>query len=334
MRAMYQVLTVVSAGLLLVGCGKSPSSAPGGGADGLTLGVIPKSTGGEFWETVEEGARAAAADLGVAIKWEGAVSETEVAQQNKIIESMISLGVDGIALAPLNRQAQVKRVQSAVDAGIPVVIFDSELDGDQYRSFIATDNKAGGALAGTHMLEMLGDGQGKRIMVMRFVQGTGSTEARAEGFIETVTAAGAEIVADPYPDTGTPEGSKSAAANTFNRFVKDGALDLDGIFACNLYSSEGVVEALDGLRKSNVKVDGVRVIGFDTSIKLLNELRAERLDALISQNPERMGYLAVETIAKVVRGEEVEPMVDTGVVLVTRDSMDNDPDVKSLLGLE
>ena len=67
MRAMYRVFTVFSAGLLLIGCGRSPSSAPGGGEDGLTLGVIPKSTGGEFWETVEEGARAAAADLGVSM---------------------------------------------------------------------------------------------------------------------------------------------------------------------------------------------------------------------------------------------------------------------------
>ena len=331
MNAFSRLLVLTAMTLVCAGCGR-PAPSPTGD-DALVLGIIPKSTGGEFWETVEKGARAAAADLGVEIKWEGAVSETEVAQQNKIIESMISLGVDGIALAPLNRQAQVKRVKSAVDAGIPVVVFDSALDGDDYQSYIATDNEAGGALAGRHLLELLGGGEGKRIMVMRFVQGTGSTEARAQGFIDVLTAAGAEIVADPYPDTGTPEGSKSAAANTFNRFVRDGRLDLDGIFACNLYSTEGVVEALDMLRKSNVTVD-LRFIGFDTSIKLLNEIRNDRLDAVVSQNPERMGYLAVETIAKVVRGEPVEPVVDTGVVLVTKDAMAGDPQVRALLGLE
>ena len=74
-------------------------------ADTLTLAAIPKSTGGEFWETVGRGAQHAAKDLGVTLKWEGTVTETEIAEQNKIIENMVNLGVQGIALAPLNQKA-------------------------------------------------------------------------------------------------------------------------------------------------------------------------------------------------------------------------------------
>ena len=58
--------------------------------ESLTLAAIPKSTGGEFWETVANGAKKAAADLGVELKWEGTVTETEIAEQNKIIENMIN----------------------------------------------------------------------------------------------------------------------------------------------------------------------------------------------------------------------------------------------------
>ena len=79
----------------MIGCGR------GDGESGrLVIAVIPKSTGAEFWESVEEGARAAARELGVAMKWEGPLTEMEIAEQNMIIENMINLDVDGIALAP------------------------------------------------------------------------------------------------------------------------------------------------------------------------------------------------------------------------------------------
>src|SRR5262245_50398228 len=110
----------------------------------LKLAVIPKSTGGEFWETVGKGAKQAATDVHADIRWEGTVTETEIAEQNKIIESMVNLGVQGIALAPLNKAAQRKQVENAVKAGIPVVVFDSAVDGKAQSSYVATDNKKAG----------------------------------------------------------------------------------------------------------------------------------------------------------------------------------------------
>jgi ribose transport system substrate-binding protein len=280
--------------------------------------VIPKSTGGEYWETVEQGARQAAEDLGVEILWEGTVTETEFAEQNKIIENMINLGVDGLALAPLNQVAMKKMVSNTVDAGIPVIVFDSAVDGDAHTSFVATDNMAGGALGGSHLAGLLDSGS--RVMVMRYVQGSGSTEARSEGAIGKLKAAGHEVVADPYPDTGTVEGCKTAAANTLEGFVSNGVLELDGIFAANLYSTLGVVEALNDLKLSGIEVD-VKFVGFDTSEKLMQEVEGGRIDALVAQNPERMGYLAVETLVKVLKGEEVPALIDTGVNLVTRETL-------------
>jgi ribose transport system substrate-binding protein len=307
-------------------------SAAEGGGKRLTLAAIPKSTGGEFWETVERGARHAARDLGVTLKWDGALTESDVAEQNKIIENMLNLGVDGIALAPLNQKATRKPVEHIVATGIPVVIFDSAVDGTAQSSYIATDNKNGGVIGGTELARLIGDKKGAKVMCARYIQGTGSTEARAAGFIETVKAAGFTVAADPYPDTGTIESCKTTAANTLEKFVKDGKLDLDGVFACNLYSTIGVASALEDLQKSGVKVD-VKFVGFDTSKKLVDDVQAGRIHALVAQNPERMGYLAVETLYKVVRKQKVEAVIDTGTVLVTKEKLASDPEVRRLVGL-
>jgi len=301
-------------------------------ADTLVLAAIPKSTGGEFWETVANGAKKAAKDLGVTLKWEGTVTETEIAEQNKIIENMVNLGVKGIALAPLNQKAMKRQVQAAVDAGIPVVIFDSGVDGNAHSSFVATDNKNGGVIGGKELARLIGDKKGAKVMCMRFVQGTGSTEARSAGFIETAKAAGFTVAADPYPDTGTIEGCKTAAANTLEKFVKNGALELDGIFAANLYSTIGVASALEDLRKGGIKVN-VKFVGFDTSKRLVEDVQSGKIDALVAQNPEKMGYLAVETLYKVVKKEKVPALVDTGTVLVTKDKLANDAEVRKLVGL-
>ena len=322
-----------SAALPLVALCLSLLAGPMLPAQELQLAVIPKSTGGEFWETVERGARHAASDLGVSIRWEGTVTETEIAEQNKIIENMVNLGVKGIALAPLNQRAMRRQVQSAVNAGIPVVIFDSGVDGSAHSSFVATDNEAGGKLGGQELARLIGAKPGAKVMCMRFVQGTGSTEARAAGFIAAAKAAGYEVVADPYPDSGTIEGCKTAAANTLERFVRDGTLQLDGLFAANLYSTIGLAAALDDLRKSGVKV-AVKFVGFDTSRQLVEDVQAGRIDALVAQDPERMGYLAVQTLVKVVKGEKVPATVDTGTVLVTREALEKDAAVRKLVGLE
>lgn len=315
--------------LAITGCSRSEKDASAD-SDPVTIGAIPKSTGGEFWETVETGARRAASELGVELKWEGTLTETEIAEQNKIIENMINLGVDGIALAPLNRQAQRKAVETSVNAGIPVVIFDSAVDGNAYSSFVATNNIKGGAIAGEHMAKVLEPGA--KVMVMRYVQGTGSTEERAAGFIEAAKAGGLVIVADPYPETGTLEGSKNVAANTLEGMVRNGRLELDGLFAANLYSTLGVASALDDLRKSGIEVD-VKFIGFDSSKKLVEELQQGAIQGLVVQDPEKMGYLAIKTMYQVIQGETVPPTIDTGVELITAERLSQEPAMRKLVGL-
>lgn len=325
-------VSLITFAALISGCSsaKDDSSDSSNGGK-TTIAAIPKATGGDFWETVESGARRAAAELDIDLKWEGTVTETEIAEQTKIIENMINLGVDAIALAPLNNQAQRKPVQSAVDNGIPVVIFDSAVDGDAHSSFVATDNIKGGALGAEYISKKLNSSG--RIIVFRYVQGTASTTKRSDGFIETATKAGHQIIADPFSESGTLEGSKSVVSNTFERFIENGKLNVDAVFAANLTATLGVSSALDDLKDSGVEVD-LTFVGFDSSKKLVEEVQSGKIDALVVQSPEKMGYLAVKTALAVANGQSVEAHIDTGVEVVTAERLQNEAEIRALVGLK
>jgi len=301
--------------------------------DKLTIGGIPKCTSGEFWITVQRGAKDAAKALDVELKWQGTQAEHETTKQIQILDNIVNLEVDGIALAPLNETALEGPVADAVAKGIPVVIFDSGIKGNKHTSVVATDNTAGGKLAAKEMIRLLGEGKGN-VIVLRYQQGSASTEKRSNGFIEDAEAAGIKVLESPHPTGSGTTDCQRTAESVLAKYVKDGKLDLDGVFACNLYSAVGMLNALDGLRDSGTKVDHVKFIGFDSDKNLVDALKADRIDALVVQDPYRMGYLAVETIVKVLRKEKVPDFVDTGAKLVTTEALAKDPELRKLVGLK
>ena len=147
------------------------------------IAVIPKGTTHVFWQTVEKGARAGEAEANVAVLFKGPLQENDRAQQIALVQQFLGEGVDALCLAPLDRTALVPSVAQARALGIPVVIFDSNLDGTSGRdftSFVATNNEAGGRLGGEHLAKLLG-GAGKAVL-LRYGVGSASTEAREAGF--------------------------------------------------------------------------------------------------------------------------------------------------------
>ncbi len=174
---------------------------------------------------------------------------------------------------------------------------------------------------------------GPRIIVLRYLQGTGSTEARAKGFIDSAKKAGANILADPYPAGGAIEGSKKTASNVLENYISGNKLQVDGVFACNLVSTLGMASALEDLRKSGVIID-VKFVGFDYSTKLVSLVQEGKIDALVAQKPRKMGYMAVDVLVKHLKGEEVKRFYDTGVELITKESLQNNEKIRRLVGLE
>lgn len=328
-------LALVMIAAFLAAC--SNSDPKPGGADGakpaekIRLGVIAKGTIHEFWLAVKAGAEKACAEEGVEMLWDGPSTETRHDEQRRILENMVSAGVRGIVIAPTDHAALLRPVQNAVDAGVPVVVFDSNLDGDAYVSFVATDNKAGGKLAGQAIIERT-KGTPQRLLMLRYTEGSGSTRAREAGFEEAVAdAEGARLLESQFT-SGTTEGAIDVATNMLNRHVVNNRLEVDGIFAANLPTTIGMMRALDRLAKQGVEVN-VQSMGFDSSEELIDGLRGGKIQGLIVQDPLGMGYRAVKTMLAHLRGQDVPRYVDTGVALVTAPDLDR-PEVRTLLGLE
>ena len=285
------------------------------------IAVIPKGTTHEFWKSIHAGARQAAAELDVAILWKGPQKEDDRAQQITVVEDFISRGVDGIVLAPLDDRALMRPVRDAALEKIPVVIIDSALQGEDFVSFVATDNYQGGVLAARQMGVLL-DGEGN-IFMIRYQAGSASTMKREAGFLDTMGEEFPQVnflVQDQYAGS-TTETAYQLTENLLNRFP-----DVDGIFCPNESSTFGSLRALQEAGKAGKII----FIGFDSSPKLVEGLKDGHIHGLVLQDPVKMGYLGVRQMVLHLKGQPVEKRIDTGVYMVTKENM-GDQRMQSLL---
>jgi ribose transport system substrate-binding protein len=327
MSTRRNFVTLIASATLLAACkseGSGSSSGSGGGAKTLKIAVIPKGTTHEFWKSVHAGAVKASRELGVEIVWKGPLKEDDLQQQIEVVQSFVAQGVSGIVLAPLNDKGLAPAVKDAALAKVPVVIFDSDLQGDAFTSFVATDNKAAGKLAGERMATLL-DKKGK-VVVLRYQEGSASTTLREQGFLDAIKAfPDIQIVSENQHGGATTE-SASAASENLLVSLKAAEGGVTGVFCPNESTTFGMLLALE---KASL-AGKMRFIGFDASDKLVSALDAGKIDGLVVQNPFRMGELALTTIVKHLRGEKVLRRIDTGARIVDKASM-TQPDVKELL---
>jgi ribose transport system substrate-binding protein len=299
--------------LAVAACSGDAASEPGK----PRVAVIPKGTTHVFWQSVAAGARAAADRAGLDAQWKGPLQENDRAQQIQLVQQFVGEGVAGIALAPLDRAALVPAVAAAKARGIPVVVFDSDLDGtpgQDFASFVATDNRKAGAMAGAHLAGLLG-GKG-RVVLLRYQVGSASTEAREAGCLQAVRAAGLEVLVDNRYAGATVGDAKTTALN-----LADSLRACNGVFCSNESATAGMLQALEQLGLAGT----VRFVGFDSSPPLVAALRGGAIDALVVQDPRRMGELAVEHLAELLARRAVPPRVEVGAVLATKANMDTPP---------
>jgi ribose transport system substrate-binding protein len=318
MRTSRSILIATICVALAASCSKK--DAPG--SSGLRIAVIPKGTTHEFWKSIHAGALDAAKEFNVNVLWKGPPKEDDRTQQIRVVEDFITQKVDGIVLAPLDETALAKVVGEANQASIPVAIIDSDLKGADYVSFIASDNRKGGALAAERLGAILG-GKG-RVIMLRHTEGHASTTNREAGFLETIASKfkDIKIISDNQYGGPTSGTSQTVAENLLTRF-KDG---VDGIFCSNESATFGMLLAL----QSAGLAGKIKFVGFDSSEKLVQALRADQIHGLVVQNPYKMGFVGVRAIVKHLKKETVEKRIDTGVTMVTKENM-NEPEVKKLL---
>jgi ribose transport system substrate-binding protein len=263
---------------------------------------------------VQLGAEKAGQELGVKVIWQGPQKEDDRQMQIQVVQNFVSRGVSAIVLAPLDSRSLVPPVQTAIKRSIPVVIFDSGLDYQDYSSFVATDNKEGGRLCAKRMAEVM-NGKGK-IILLRYAEGSASTTEREAGFLEGLKefAPDIEILSDNQYAGATREEAFQTSQNLLNRFK-----EVEGIFTPNESSTFGMLRALE----TSGKAGKVKFIGFDATKELLDAMQAGKIHGLSVQNPYKMGYEGVKTALAVLKKETVAKRIDTGVLMITPENLYN-----------
>jgi len=326
-KQLFKVASVLMAvSMVLSGFGVTAVAASTVAADGGgEIAVIVKTGNSSFWQNVQTGAMDAQKELKaqtpkLSVTFLGAQSESNVNEQINIVESAIDRGVKAIVLAPSDTKALQPAVKKAKDAGIPVIIIDSKLDGDpsQYVSFLATDNKAAGEACAKALIEGVKKATGKdsgKIAVMSYVAGVGSEVGRVGGFKDYIKAnSKLEIVTTQYSNADMP----TALNQTTN--VLQANPDLVGIFGANEPTAIGMGRAIKEAGLSGKIV----AIGFDGNSALKEMVMDGTLNAIAVQSSYNMGYLGVKTAYDVAfAGKKVDAYVDTGFLMVTKDNVES-----------
>lgn len=309
---------------LFAGCANRPPA--------YRIVVIPKGMSHEHWQSIHRGALRAAADLtaeGIPteIIWDGPLRERDSLAQIRIVDRWISTHVDGILIAPQHSETTVAPVRRAVEQHIPIIILDSGLnDTDAYIKYVATDNFNGGYLAAKHLIHLLRAIDHKpnpRLILFRCAVGSEATEQREAGFEKYIAeeeAAGRIKVHwlsnDKYGGV-TKDSALKEAAPLVNKF----AGQIDGIFAPNESTADGMLDALRSLGLAGK----VRLMGFDCSEPLLQAVGDGEVDGLVLQDPYRMGYVATWIMVQHLRGYDVAPdskVLSTGEHVITKENLD------------
>ncbi len=313
-------LVALAVSTFLIACNKSGKSGQ------LSIAVIPKGTTHIYWKSVEAGANKAASELGVKVTFIGPQREDDRSQQIDLVTNQ-ALQNDAIVLAPLDAVALRDSVKSVAEKGKPVVIIDSSLtDSASFvASYVATDNREGGRIAARRLSELL-SGKGK-VAMLRYMQGSASTEQREEGFLEEIKKSpGIEVVSSEQFAGATASQAQDVATNLLTRLAAADGLSIQGIFCSNQTNSYGMLQALRGKNLGGK----VKFVGFDCDATFLDALKKGEMHGTVLQDPLNMGYLGVKTAVAKLKGEKVEAIIDTGATLVTAENL-GDPKVAALI---
>jgi ribose transport system substrate-binding protein len=294
------VTAIAMAALLVAGCNR------GGDDNKKTIALVPKAMDSEFWLSMREGAQKAIEGRDdVVLSVLAPDREINVDQQVSILEDQIQRGAKALVVAPAGSAQVMPVLQNAIARGIQVVLVDSDAPLPGKSAYAGTDNRAGGTLAGQHVIEKVSTG---KIAIITGVPGNQSQDERAAGFLETVRAVpGLEVV------TSQPANSERSLGLTVMENILTAHPDIKAVFATNDQMALGAVEAI----MARSPKAGIVVVGFDATAEAVQAIVEGRMSASVAQRPFEMGRRSVEAALALIDGRTVEPRIDTGTELVT-----------------
>ena len=275
------------------------------------VAVVVKSTESTFWKTVKSGVKAAANAYNLQYTFEGPLSEEDAQTQNQLIEKAIAGGAQAIVISAIDPTASAEVIERAIQAGIKVIVMDSNAEAEGISVRVGTDNYAAGKAAAEALLNT--EKAVRSIGMVGFDARTENGQARERGFIDTIEADGrAKIVEQVH----SPSDSAQVQAET--RAMLRRQPNLDAIVTFNEITTLGVGHAIEEMKCS----ERVHVVGFDNNVVSVGMLESGELDTLIVQNPFAMGYLCMENAALLLANKEVpESDIKTEIRVISRENM-------------
>lgn len=324
------------------------AAAPASG-EAVKINMIAKGFQHQFWKAVEQGAMKAGKEFGVEVAFQGPDNESAIAQQVEYLDAAIAQKPAAICLAALDTQASLSSIQNAMDAGIPIIGFDSgvpDAPEGAIKANASTNNSEAGKLAADEMYKLISDKISSadgtvRIGVVAQESNSQSIVERTKGFVDEMVAkigadkvsveghdslknekAGAKVIID----VGIPAEVKDADAAAVASALLEKS-DLIAIYGSNEFAANAIITANEGLEK--IGADKVIAVGFDAGSKQLQAIRDGLFAGSVTQDPVQIGYKAVELAVKASKGESVSD-VDTGALWYNKDNME-DPSIAPCL---
>jgi ribose transport system substrate-binding protein len=315
-----KAMVAVSVALVLTlsACGRggdsgSASGSSGGGGGKLDIALVSKGFQHQFWQAVKAGAQEKADQLGVSMTFDGPASETEVDAQLQMLQAAIERKPAAIGYAALDPQACVPLLDQAKQGKIPVVEFDAGCKSDVPVTICQTNSKVAGALAATHMAQLIG-GQGK-VAIVGHSQINSTGVERRDGFVEKMKSdfPGIQIVDIQYGDGDHLKSADIAKAQLAAN------PDLKGLYGTNEGSAIGIVNAVNEL---GLQPGKVTVVGFDSGQAQIDAIKSGVMAGAITQDPMGIGRCTIDSAVKAVKGEKMEKIQDTGSFWYDKSNVD------------
>ena len=295
--------------LLLGGLALAAATAGPVLADNVKIGFITKFPV-PFYTSMEDAAKAYAKDHpGVEIIFGQGTSATDIDGQIAQIESMVTQGVKGIAITPVDPTV-ASALDKAIAAGVPVVLMDNSIPNWKGQTALATTNNLeAGKIAGAYLKTVLKDGD--KLGILQGVPGVPALDDRVNGMLEALKGVNANIVGK-----GATNSTEELGINVAQDLLTAHP-DLKAIYAACGPPAAGAAQAI-----KNAKLDHkVILVGFDFCCGEAEAMTAGGEDASVAQFPTKMATLGVEALMKAIKGEKVESLIDSGAALVTPDNM-------------
>ncbi|MCR6095440.1 ribose ABC transporter substrate-binding protein RbsB [Salipaludibacillus agaradhaerens] len=306
MKKLGLLMALAVLSLLVIACTtESPvndtSNNTAGNDDGdFTVGFSISTLNNPFFVTLQEGAEEKADELGIQLNVVDAQDDNS--KQVNDVEDLIQQGVDVILINPTDSSAVVSAVELANAENIPVITVDRGADGGEVVAHIASDNIAGGEMAGELLVELVGEGA--EVAELEGIPGSSAARERGEGFNNIATES-LDVVTSQTANFDRAEGL-SVMEN-----ILQGNPDIEGVFAHNDEMALGALEAIEASGRDVV------VIGFDATDDAVTAVENGRLAGTVAQQPIMIGESAVQAAFDLLSGEDVEDFIPVDLELVT-----------------